>query len=428
MYQLWAGGKVRLCITAFTFVCFAVAEKRPLNHNDYDAWRQIYTPTLSRDGHFAAYALFPQEGDGELIARNLQTGKEFHAPIGQQPPPAKADPNAEEPPRAPSIRMTFTNGGKTLVFSTFASRDAVEQARKDKKPAPKGGMTVMDLATGSLQHVDGVKSFAAPELKPASMMAYLKEPTDKQKTSDLVVRSFAGGGDKTLGQATDFTLSKDGATLVYVTESGAQMYDGSASKEIAAGKAKYSKLAWDEEQKKLAFAATADRSPAQIYVWPRGSEKAAVVADANAQGLKSGFVPNDSGVLAFSRNGEALFFGVAPRRTPATPPNAADPERASFDLWHWKDDNIQPMQKVRAARRRLATYRAVFHLDRPGLVMLGTREMQDVTPTEDGRYSFWAATIANTAPGRIRRALCRSYLIDNLTGARQLVAKKHSAA
>ena len=54
--------------------------KRPLNHNDYDGWRSIVGQKLSNDGKFLAYGLFPQEGDGEVVVRNLVTGKEQREP------------------------------------------------------------------------------------------------------------------------------------------------------------------------------------------------------------------------------------------------------------------------------------------------------------------------------------------------------------
>ncbi|HKS39103.1 MAG TPA: hypothetical protein VJX74_00710, partial [Blastocatellia bacterium] len=53
------------------------AQKRALTHADYDSWRAIQGQQLSRDGKFIAYALVPQDGDGEIVARNLETGKEW---------------------------------------------------------------------------------------------------------------------------------------------------------------------------------------------------------------------------------------------------------------------------------------------------------------------------------------------------------------
>ena len=46
---------------------------RPLTHEDFDAWRGIYTPVVSRDGRWLAYSYMPQDGDGDLVVRELAT-------------------------------------------------------------------------------------------------------------------------------------------------------------------------------------------------------------------------------------------------------------------------------------------------------------------------------------------------------------------
>src|SRR6476660_1361654 len=53
------------------------AAKRPLTHGDYDSWRAIQGQSLSRDGRVVAYALAPQDGDGEVVVRNIATGVEW---------------------------------------------------------------------------------------------------------------------------------------------------------------------------------------------------------------------------------------------------------------------------------------------------------------------------------------------------------------
>ena len=59
--------------------------KKPLSYDAYDGWRTIQGTALSRDGQWLVYALVPQDGDGELVVRNLKTDKEFRAARGRQP-------------------------------------------------------------------------------------------------------------------------------------------------------------------------------------------------------------------------------------------------------------------------------------------------------------------------------------------------------
>src|ERR1017187_7023861 len=115
--------------------------QRPLNHGDYDGWRSIVGQKLSADGKFLAYGLFPQEGDGEVVIRNLATGKEQREPAGQRPAPVPPAPDQEgPPPEARGATITFSADSQTVVFSTFPAKAEIDKARKDKKPAPKEGM------------------------------------------------------------------------------------------------------------------------------------------------------------------------------------------------------------------------------------------------------------------------------------------------
>jgi dipeptidyl aminopeptidase/acylaminoacyl peptidase len=88
--------------------------------------------------------------------------------------------------------------------------------------------------------------------------------------------------------------------------------------------------------------------------------------------LKAGWQIVDRGGLNFSADGLKLSVGtVKPAERPTELPKksegpgapTATPDRFELDLWHWKDEAIQPMQKLRSATDRLRTYRAVYFLD-----------------------------------------------------------------
>src|SRR5436190_16263839 len=61
----------------------AVAHKKSITHDVYDSWKSIQGIRLSRDGVWLAYALTPQDGDGELVVKNLKTGAERRVPRGR---------------------------------------------------------------------------------------------------------------------------------------------------------------------------------------------------------------------------------------------------------------------------------------------------------------------------------------------------------
>jgi len=74
--------KLLVIFFAFSLVSIAVLAqqtpaKRPLNHNDYDTWRQIQAQQLTRDAKFLGYTLNPQDADGDVVVRNLASSQEW---------------------------------------------------------------------------------------------------------------------------------------------------------------------------------------------------------------------------------------------------------------------------------------------------------------------------------------------------------------
>src|SRR6185503_7420300 len=79
---------------------------------------------------------------------------------------------------------------------------------------------------------------------------------------------------------------------------------------------------------------------------------------------------------------------LPPEAEPDPAENANPDDKVSVDLWHWKDDFIQPMQKVRANQDRNRTYRAVFHKAARKFVQLADSTMEGINPAADGRLAL----------------------------------------
>src|SRR5260370_17450627 len=108
-------GASLICTVALLATSFAysfgqqqtVPTKRPLTHQDYDSWHSIQAPQISRDGKFVAYAFMAQDGDSEIVVRNVATGAQGRAPRGYHPPVPPPDdpaPNIHDfPPTHPRL-------------------------------------------------------------------------------------------------------------------------------------------------------------------------------------------------------------------------------------------------------------------------------------------------------------------------------------
>lgn len=163
--------------------------RNALTHQDYDAWRSIQGQQLSRDGKWLAYALVPQDGDGEIIVRNLATGTEWKHGRGWRPPappPSGDDPAAMAAAFQAMNRITrpfFTADSRFVAFTIEPDKAAVLKARKEKKKPeemPKNALGLMDLSTGQVTRIEKVKSFQVPE-DGAGFIAYLLEPKPEEE-------------------------------------------------------------------------------------------------------------------------------------------------------------------------------------------------------------------------------------------------------
>ena len=462
--------------------------QRPLNHGDYDSWRSIVGQKLSADGKFLVYGLFPQEGDGEVVIRNLATGKEQREPAGQRPAPVPPAPDQEgPPPEARGATVTFSADSRTVVFSTFPAKAEIDKARKDKKPAPKEGMVIVDLASGKTTRVERVRGFAMPE-KASGLLVYLKEAPDApagdaekapapppkpegdqqggrggrggaaagaagaggrgprpEFGSDLVVRNLADASERTIADVVEFTLTEDGKLVVFAVSAhdsakngvfALKLGSGDTPAALAEGKGKYVKLTWDENQTAAVFLSDRDDAAAKppkwkLYRWERQAPSANVVASAGMPGFRQDFVSSDQGTLSFSKDGTRVFFACA-RPAPPAPDKKdevadapADDTKAVVDLWSYKDDYIQPIQKVRAERDRNRTFTAVYLIPEHKIVQLADPAVETVTPSESAQWVMGTDDRQYRPLADYDEHYADTYAIDAVTGARTLLVTKH---
>ncbi len=246
-----------------------------------------------------------------------------------------------------------------------------------------------------------------------------------QPGADLVIADLVGGKEVTFTDVVSYTITRDFKHIAFTVGSKTPGRAGVYFSPLAmpnpvtvlAGPGRYYGLTWDEKQTKLVFyfdenatapppvptpdpmnptappaapdPATLARKP-KVFLWEREGKAIAVeVAGPTVAGLKKGWQVVDRGGLSFSADGLKLSVSTAPIPEPAvvppvekaktdpdgtedqfTRPGGAagaqaqrDPNKVDLDLWHWKDEAIQPMQKVQANANRTRSFRAVYLLD-----------------------------------------------------------------
>jgi dipeptidyl aminopeptidase/acylaminoacyl peptidase len=461
------------------------AAKRPITHQDYDSWRSISAQQISRDGKFVAYAYMPQDGDGEIVVRNIATGVDWRAPRGYRPPvPPPDDPGANiaefQAEQARLLRPVFTADSRFVIFSTEPTKAEVNKAKKEKKKPeemPKNGLGIMDLSNGTVTRVERVKNFRVPE-DGTGYFAYLMEAKPEEKPAaaskpepspaaesagpaatpapspraasargkkkeygtELVLRNTATANERKFSDALDYTISRDAKTLVFTVsakkEDGNGVYAVTTDSDtepvaLLSGKGKYQRLTWDEDNTQLAF--TSDKEDAdakqpkfRVYQWNRKDPQATEVVSVTSPGFRKEFVVSERANLSFSLDGSHLFLGTAPPPEPEKNPDEEIPadEKVLVDLWHWKDDYVQPIQRIRAEQDRNRSYRAVYDLQTKKFVQLADETMENISPSNDGTYAIGAdnrkyRTISDYDPG-----FTDYYLVNTADGSRKALLTK----
>ena len=453
-----------LAISAPASVLSGPQAKKPVTYDIYDSWRSIRGTQVSRDGVWLAYALVPQDGDGELVVRNLKNGTEYRTPRGNNP--------------------TISADGKYVIFAIAPLKAEVDKAKKEKKKPeeqPKSGLGIMDLATGAVKTVDRVKSFKVPEER-SSHIAYLMEPplkkpedkkeeekkaeeekkpeekkaaeekkeeTDETKKkkekkkepgTDLLIRELASGQEITVAEAVEYSWNKRGTWLAWAVSSKTPENDGAFARRTEDGRVisllqglgHYKGFAFDENGRQLAFLSDRDNykeeAPAfKLYYWTESAPAAAELVPAQAQNLTSGWSVSEHGQPEFSKDGERLFFGTAPAPT-AEPEDA--PEPIKVDIWHWQDLELQSMQKSRADDEKKRSYRAVFHLKpagkkaAPKFVQLAAPDLPEITLSDDAKLALGSTALPHRQLISWDRSYSDYYLINLNDGSRRKVLEK----
>lgn len=440
--------------------------KRALTAQDFDSWRSLQGSTISRDGKFVAYVMQPQDGDGELFVKNTATGAEWKFARGYRPPTPPPDPSdpaatAAFQAQARLLRPAFSADSKFLFFNIEPNKADLLKARKDKKrpdEMPKNALGIVDLATGQVTKIENVKNYQVPE-DGAGFVAILKEagkaeptaptapaaggsrPPAKKKEygTDLILRNLANGTDRTFVDVLEYSFSKDAKSLVYAVSSKKEETNGAfvvtpqtdaAPVALLSGAGKYLKFTWDEKQTQLAFISdkddvTAAQPKFKVYHWLRTNPSATEVVSVKTAGFRPEFVVSEKGSLAFSYDGSRLFLSDAPPPDPEPDPNNAipDEEKVSMDLWSWKDDYVQPIQKVRAIADRDRSYRAVWHIKEQKFVQLADKTMENVNPSSNGLYALGTDDRSYRIQATYDPGFSDYYLVNTLDGTRTLLKK-----
>jgi dienelactone hydrolase len=412
---------------------------------DFGQWERLTAAGerggLSPDGRWLAYGITRTNGDNELRITNVAAGGTKTVAFGAQP--------------------AFSADSRWVAVSVGYSEAQQDKLRKDKKPIRRK-LTLLDLGRGEMSTIDGVESFAfsadgtqllmrhyAPERPPARGEPDPAAALDPDDTPGVtaIVRDLSTGRDTTFGNVADAAWQSKGRLLAIAIAAedragnGLQLFDPAAGtlRVLDSAPARYLGLTWRRDADDLAVLKsqtslndeTHDGLSYSVLAWTGAGTPAEKkrLLDPSADPL----LGSARRVVAFRRpswseDGSTVFVGLAPwpGKSPAKKDrdkdaDAGDP--STVDVWHPKDVDVMPKQKVGAPRDRQRSLLAAWPVDRGTITELSHDFFENVVPLKTKNVAYavnWGTSALDRSWGRFGGS--KLYLVDVVTGERTKVA------
>lgn len=431
-------------------------QDRPtLAFDDYDRWEQLGPAELSSDGGWLAVSIGRVSDEDELRIHHTDSDSVIVAPYG--------------------VRPRFSRDGLWLVYGIGRSEEERDAARRADE-TPKDDVGILDLTTGAIDIREGVQSFSLSA--DGRFVALRRYPSDDQEHAgtDMVVEELASGTRMLFGNVSDAAWPDQGSLLAMTVDgadrvgNGISLYDpnSNALRPLDQDEAVYRQMRWREDAADLAVLKTAE-DPAfsdttHVALAWRGLDGAAPSAfmldgGAHAQ-LSSGMRIVEHRAPTWSEDGSVVFVGVQPRLPapedpcstsdqesdatapagPGGPSDAAEAEGAdaatcddeengdedepSVEIWHARDFDPIPQQRVRERQLREANDISAWDLDLNTFVQLGDELTERTAPVPGGRHVIGMDETPYEEHAMFRQQFLDLYAIDVASGAKSLVKER----
>jgi len=448
----WMTGSAVVCAVCFTSPALPAQESttRALTPADYGKWESLgFGSEVSRDGKWVVYSVNRVNEENELRIAPLDRDTTIVVPFAQSP--------------------SFSEDSHWLAYAIGVSPKEQQRLEKAKKPIHTR-LGLRNLLTGDTLSIADVAAFTfSHDSRSLAMRRYPPEGVRDRKARgvDLVVRDLANGVEVNFGNVSEYAWQDKGGLLAMLIDAEGELGNGVAVFDPASGRlrtleskrTRYERLTWREDDDDLAamrVRGTDKRYKDSTYVvvaWRdlAGDRATPFVFDPDST---AGF-PTDMRVVTYagirwSDDARILYFGIKERElakqeskdTTAAPdsaetakdsaaskagrkPAAEEPDEPStVEIWHARDVEIYPEQKVRANQDRRRNHLIAWQLNAGRFVRLGTDLTEDVTLAKGDRWAIGTDRTPYDSDRMFGPVYQDLYRIDVATGNASLLMKK----
>ncbi|MFV0484562.1 MAG: alpha/beta hydrolase family protein [Bacteroidales bacterium] len=451
--------------------------KRPLTHDDYDAWQSLKEINISPDGKWTVYTINPQDGDAKAVW--LETDKPT---------------NNQSIDRANSLK--FSHDSEFIIGKIVATKDTIHALKlkgKKSNDFPKDTFFIANLRDKTVTKLPLLKSYKTPYEKESIYAALFnanppkaeksdkaadkeekketkqneakasteeeenkgqkketeqkkKKATPKRKptkdSTQLIISEFDGNTIAELPMVESYGFSEYGNKLYAIQKS---TVDSIKQKKLYILDIKtrqwtladstitrFAQLGFSKTGNRLAYTASIDppkeKKPYyQLYCYDTDKQNTKELANKNSAGLLKDGRISENQSLQFSEDESQVFFGIGEDyKTYAYEEDSTilKEDRVSVDIWGWQDELIQPMQRVRLKKEKTKSYLAVYDFNSKKTIQLGDRDIDNISVARKMRSHIVIGT--NAHPYMINASWDYQigkdvYLINTQNGERTLV-------
>jgi dipeptidyl aminopeptidase/acylaminoacyl peptidase len=261
---------------------------------------------------------------------------------------------------------------------------------------------------------------------------------------DAILLDLRTGQQQLLGSVADIAFNRTGELVAYTVDAAVKDVNGLFVIDTRNGRTttldtdakNYNRLVWNEDGNAVAVLKGSDVEkmrerdnvlvafPDVVSALKEGAAvpPPVVLEPAKADGIPKGWVVSDRAALAWSEDGNRVFFGAKQQvASPDTTRKTTD-EVADVDVWNTADDRVQSLQMVRADQDRNFTFRQAFDVSAKRFVKLTDETMRDLDLGPDGKWAVGRDERAYLADQK-KLPAADFYRVNTTTGERTLIAK-----
>lgn len=435
---------------------------RPIEIRDILAWKSISFALVSDDGRWFVYVLAPNEGDSELVVKEIDGTKEYRFPLG-------------EAPRNLYDSIIISDDSRWVGFLSYPTSEEMKKLRKERKRVePKGYL--LDLRNGEKTEWTRVRKIAFSGESSTYLAVHRLAPEAKEKEkdkwtgSDLVLKNLVTGQEIGLGNVSEFAFNKPGQRLAFLVDAQDKNGNGLLLQNLKSGEVQaldsgrfwYKNLRWDEKGQALSVLRGQEDKKFEDKIYslvavkfdPATSKPEKIEYEPGKDsafpegfGLSPDFTPywlEDYEAVALgikqleakpgadkdkdkeAANKEKKESGEKAAAQPARADEPDEEEIPDLILWHWQDPRLQSQQQVEERRDASFSYLSLYRVKDKKFVRLADDELRQI---ELGRKSDLAIGYDSSLyelEGSLSGQRFRDvYVVDLKTGQRKLALKQN---